>query len=103
MNSSPILEKDALEAFQTWLGDRPIINIGPFDFPVIDRSNKNQGSSDIPVLEFLSAALKKYGPKSVIYVRITLANVFSHPELASSYSRSHSGVYSGALDRKSVV
>lgn len=72
MNSTPILERNALEAFQEWLGDRPVINVGPFDFPIIDRSGKVQrpdASSANPEVEsFLSATLERYGPKSLIYV-----------------------------------
>lgn len=79
-SSTPILEKEALETSQTWFGDGPIINMGPFDFTVIDESSRLQTSGGSAraneVMAFLSAASKKHGPKSVIYVSITILDQF---------------------------
>lgn len=80
MSSTPILEKEALETFKRWFGDRPIINMGPFDFPVIDESGRLQTSKESAgvneVMTFLSTALQKHGPKSVIYVGVAILDQF---------------------------
>lgn len=106
MNSSPILEKDALEAFQEWLGDRPVLSVGPFDFPIIDRSGKIQrldtSSASSEVESFLSATLERHGPKSLIYVCVNL-NALKYDDVHLIHFinfRYPLGVYFGAPNRR---
>ena len=66
-NTTPLLEGPAIKAWNDWLGPRPIICPGPFDFPIHEQG-LIQSSESSEVTAFLDAALEKYGPSSVIYV-----------------------------------
>ncbi|KAH8110135.1 UDP-Glycosyltransferase/glycogen phosphorylase [Phellopilus nigrolimitatus] len=66
INSTPLFEKPAIEAFQKWFGERLVICPGPFDFPII-HNDKDNSPVALEVDSFLDAALKKHGPNSVIY------------------------------------
>lgn len=70
-NSTPLLERPALEAWQKWFGDRPVISAGPTDFEIVAHE-EDRSPDTIKVIEFMDTALKKYGPNSVIYVRLFL-------------------------------
>ncbi|KAI5120745.1 hypothetical protein M0805_007819 [Coniferiporia weirii] len=69
LNSTPLLEGPAIDAFKQWFGDRPIICPAPHDFPIIKgKKNSTDGSSEtLAVLSFLDAALEKHGANSVVY------------------------------------
>ncbi|KAI5120747.1 hypothetical protein M0805_007821 [Coniferiporia weirii] len=69
MNTTPLLEGPAIEAFKQWFGDRPIICPGPLDFSVIKREKNvvNSSSETLAVLTFLNSALEKHGANSVVY------------------------------------
>ena len=70
MNSTPVLEKEALQAAEGWLVDKPIICPGPFDYPLISKPKSDSSPTKSEVENFLNTALEKHGPRSVIYVRI---------------------------------
>ncbi|KAI5120748.1 hypothetical protein M0805_007822 [Coniferiporia weirii] len=67
MNSTPLLEAPAIEAFKQWFGDRPVICPAPLDFPVIEKEEDCRSSETLAVLSFLDAALEKHGTNSVVY------------------------------------
>lgn len=68
MNSSPSLESEGIKAYQTWMGNRPVINPCPLDFPIVE-PEPDQSSEALEVKAFMDNALKKHGAKSLVYVR----------------------------------
>ena len=67
VNAASLLEKQAIDALQKWLGHRPVICPAPFDFPIITKKEDTPTAAEVGA--FLEEALKKHGPRSVIYVR----------------------------------
>lgn len=67
MNSSPLFEGPALDAWQSWFGDRPVVGAGPVDYEIVDYS-KDKSPDTLKIINFLDSALEKYGANSVIYV-----------------------------------
>ena len=74
INTASTFEKPAIEAFQEWFGERPVISAGPFGFPLVDKEDKEK-EKDTPldlqeqkIRSFLDSALEKYGSHSVLYV-----------------------------------
>ncbi|KAL5488450.1 hypothetical protein ACEPAI_6568 [Sanghuangporus weigelae] len=79
MNTTPILEKEAIAAIKEWLVDKPIICPAPFDYPVIPTKNDKPAVTD-EVHDFLNAALHKHGPHSVVYMSFGSTWWTKHPE-----------------------
>ncbi|PAV17483.1 UDP-Glycosyltransferase glycogen phosphorylase [Pyrrhoderma noxium] len=74
INTASTFEKPAIEAFQEWFGERPVISAGPFGFPLVDKEDKEK-EKDTPldlqeqkIRSFLDSALEKYGSHSVLYI-----------------------------------
>ena len=54
------------------MGDRPVINPCPLDYPIIE-PEPDRSPDTLEVIGFLDTVLKKHGPKSLVYVRYPLS------------------------------
>ena len=79
MCATPIYER--LEAWNAWMGARPVINVGALSPPATDEEIHNEKAAPVggEVEKFLDDALKKHGPNSVVYVSFDC-----HPKPTSS-------------------
>lgn len=50
------------------MGDRPVYNPCPLDYPIVE-PEPDKSPDTLEVIAFMDSALKKHGPKSVVYVR----------------------------------
>ena len=68
MCASPIYER--LEAWNTWMGAKPVINVGALSPPATDEEIQKEKTTPVGsgVEKFLDDALEKHGPNSVVYV-----------------------------------
>ena len=71
MCASPIYER--LEAWNKWMGAKPVINVGALSPPATDEEIKKEKAAPVggEVEKFLDDALEKYGANSVVYVSRT--------------------------------
>ncbi|KAL5530853.1 hypothetical protein ACEPAF_7111 [Sanghuangporus sanghuang] len=67
MNTSSLLEKEAVDAVQKWFAGRPVICPAAFDFPLFPKK-PDMSQVAIEVNEFMDDALKKHGAHSVVYM-----------------------------------
>ena len=42
INTASTFEKPAIEAFQKWFGERPVISAGPFGFSLVEKVDKEK-------------------------------------------------------------
>ncbi|EJC97779.1 UDP-Glycosyltransferase/glycogen phosphorylase [Fomitiporia mediterranea MF3/22] len=67
MNTDPMFEAPSIKVFEEWFSGRPVISVGPIDFPLIPR-REVESQTSLEVRAFLDSALHKYGSRSVVYV-----------------------------------
>lgn len=69
MNTTPLFEGPSLKAWKSWFGNRPVINAGPTDFEIVV-SSEEKSAETRKIIAFLDSILEKFGPDSVVYVRL---------------------------------
>lgn len=71
MQTSSVYE--SLEAWDKWIGARPVISVGALSPPATDEQIKKEKATPVggEVEKFLDDALEKHGPNSVVYVSLS--------------------------------
>ncbi|EJC97778.1 uncharacterized protein FOMMEDRAFT_162597 [Fomitiporia mediterranea MF3/22] len=68
MNTNSIYEAPSIRAFEGWLSGRPVINVGPVDFPLFPRL-ETASQTTLEVKAFLDSVLHKFSPARLHWSR----------------------------------